>query len=179
MNEPRKKLLSDILSEGERKKLFGNWSQVRPAPDYGPLPAGLYTARLRDGYFETANTGTPCYCLEFEITEGDHSGRRVWHRLWFTERALPGTKRDLLRLGVTDPETQLERALPRWFVCKVRLGIEADNKGEQKNVVRTFEVLRIDPPEVDPFTPKSGVNGQQPDPDQGTPGRQEQGGSKP
>ena len=154
MDQNRKRL-SDILSEGQRKSIFGNWDQVQAAPDFGQLlPPGLYACRIRDGRLDTsARKGTPGYTLEFEIIEGEFKGRRLWHTLWFTERAKAGTKCDLEKLGVTDPENQLHQALPRWIICAVRAATEQDDKGNDVNHVRSFDVLRIEPPEPEPFAP--------------------------
>jgi hypothetical protein len=152
--DQKRKRLSDILSESERKRLFGNWSQVKAAPDFGQvLPPGLYTCRIREGRFDTSRKGTPGYTIEFEILDGDFAGRRLWRTLWFTEDAKRGTKRDLDKLGVTDPETQLQAPLPRGIICAVRVSVEADDKGNDVNRVRAFDVLRVEPPEQEPFAP--------------------------
>jgi hypothetical protein len=153
--EQNRKRLSDILSEGQRNSIFGNWSQVKAAPDFGQLlPPGPYACRILDGRLDTsARKGTPGYVLEFQIIEGDFKDRHVWHTLWFTERALPGTKRDLEKLGITDPENQLQAQLPRWIICNVRVAVEADDKGNDVNRVRSFDVLRVEPPEPEPFAP--------------------------
>jgi len=156
MDQQRKRL-SDILSEGEQKSIFGNWNQVKAAPDFGQLvtPA-LYTCRILDGRLDTSSRkNTPGYTLEFQIIEGEFKDRHLWHTLWFTERALPGTKRDLEKLGITDPENQLHQPLPRWIICAVRVIIELDDKSNEVNRVRSFDVLRVEPPEPEPFAPPS------------------------
>ena len=61
-------------------------------------------------------------------------------------------KRDLAKLGVTALE-QLERPLPPGIRCRVKLTLRNDDDGSEYNRVKTFEVVGIDPPEVDPFAP--------------------------
>ena len=61
-------------------------------------------------------------------------------------------KRDLAKLGVTALE-QLERPLPPGIRCKVKLALRRDDDGTEYNRVKHFEVVGIDPPELDAFAP--------------------------
>jgi hypothetical protein len=88
--------------------------------------------------------------LTFQVLDGDHTGRRFWHDLWLTPAAMPMTKRDLGKLGVTRLE-QLERPLPQGIRCRVRLVVHRDDDGSERNRVRALDVIGIEPP--DPFTP--------------------------
>ena len=69
-----------------------------------------------------------------------------------TQAALPMTKRDLSKLGITTPE-QMERPIPKGIVCKVSVTLRADDDGTQRNHVRKFDVLRVEIPQADPFAP--------------------------
>jgi hypothetical protein len=156
MRQPRKRL-SEILSEGQKKNIFQSWDQVQAAEDFTVLPAGNYLTRIADAYAAEAGTGTPSYKLVFQVIEGEHAGRRIWHDLWLTEAALPGLKRDCLKLGITDPQRQLDEpstpAKLRRVRCQVTLIVKRDNDGNPFNKVRGFEVVGIDPPEEEPFAP--------------------------
>jgi hypothetical protein len=142
VNERKK--LSDILSEGERKAYFGGWNSVKAAGDY-VVPKGEYVALLTDASAHEAKTGTKGIKLVFEIAEGEHSGRKVFHDLWLTEAAKPQTKRDLDALGITDPERQLDGPIPQGIVVTLTLTVRKDDDGIEQNRVRRIRFLRIEP----------------------------------
>jgi hypothetical protein len=93
--------------------------------------------------------------------DGEFAKRKVWHDCWLTEAALPQSKRDLGKLGVTSLD-QLNQPLPRGIRCKVRVVLRTDDSGTQFNRVRSFEVVGIDPPEANPFAPQPDGDGQPP-----------------
>ncbi len=45
------------------------------------------------------------------------------------------------------------------MVCRVKLTVRQDDDGTERNRVRSFDVIRIEPPEVDPFHPEAGNGG--------------------
>ncbi len=146
--------LSDILAANDRDRLAKAWEKTEAAKDFTALPRGEYIAHVVDGQLtEARTTGTPGYKLTFEVIEGEFIGRRFWHDLWLTEAALPMAKRDLLKLGITQ-QAQLDNPLPKGIRCRVKLALRTDDDGQQYNRVRSFEVIGIDKPEVDPFAPK-------------------------
>ena len=150
-----RKSLSDILRAGDRDRIASTWKSTQAADDFKPLPGGEYIARIENGEFEASRTkGTPGYKLTFLVIEGEHDGRRFWHDLWLTEAALPMTKRDLSKIGVESIE-QLEQPLPQGMVCRVKLALRREDDGAEYNRVRTFDVIRVDKPEVEPFAPTS------------------------
>ena len=63
---------------------------------------------------------------------------------------MPGTKRDLNKLGVTDLE-QLDHPVPEGIIVTAKLALRKDDDGTQRNCVARFEVLRIEPPKPNPF----------------------------
>lgn len=146
--------LSDILHANGGGGDFGSlWNSTTAAGDFGPVPAGEYECDVSRGGLEASRTKqTPGYQIEFTVRDGDHKGRKVWHDAWLTPAALPQTKRDLLKLGITSPE-QMERSLPRGIVCKVKVALRRDDDGTERNKVQRFDVLRIETPEPDPFAP--------------------------
>jgi hypothetical protein len=148
--------LSDILANGgdadDMKRL---WESTEAAGELAPLPAGEYVAHVVGGELSASRTNsTPGYKLTFRVCEGTFEGRQFWHDCWLTPAALPQSKRDLGKLGVTSLE-QLEQPLPRGIRCKVKLALRRDDDGTERNRVRTFEVVGIDPPDVDPFAPSN------------------------
>ena len=148
-----RKSLSDILHEGNQQSLSRAWGETQAAEDLVPLPSAEYVARIVGGELFTSKTkGTAGYKLAFRVLEGDYQGRQFWHDIWLTPAALPMAKRDLAKLGVTQLE-QLEHPLPPGIRCKVKLVLRKDDDGAEYNRVKRFEVIGIDPPEVDPFAP--------------------------
>jgi hypothetical protein len=149
MNERRN--LSDILRGADRDDLTRAWDETQAAADLAAVPKGEYVALIMSGELVTSRTNsTPGYKLTFQVAEGDFIGRRFWYDLWLTKAALPMTKRDLAKLGVNNLD-KLERPLPPGIRCRVRLALERDDDGTERNRVKSFSVIGIDPP--DPFAP--------------------------
>jgi hypothetical protein len=153
-----RKSLVDVLNGGtDRAALARAFAEAEAADDLRPLPAGTYRARLTSGELVNAKSGTPGYAMTFAVDEGEHKGRKLWHTAWLTPAALPVTKRDLAKLGVTSLD-QLDQPLPAVFVCDVRVALRADDDGTERNRVVKFDVVGvIENPTVDPdFAPDFG-----------------------
>jgi hypothetical protein len=148
----QRKKLTDVLQGNDRERLNRAWDTTKAATDFEPLPTGEYVARVVQGALTTAKTGTLGYKLTFEVLEGEHAGRRFWYDLWLTEPAMPMSKRDLSKLGVTSLD-QLDTPLPRGIRCKVQVTFRQEDDGRKYNRVKSFEVISIDKPERDPFAP--------------------------
>jgi hypothetical protein len=147
--------LNDILAAGSGGgNIRDLWDATDAAGEMGPLPPGEYIAHIIAGELETSRTNaTPGYKLTFSVIEpSGFAGRRFWLDCWLTLAALPQTKRDLTKLGIKSLE-QLERPFPRGIRCKCKLTLRKDDNGEERNRVKSFEVIGIDPPEVDTFAP--------------------------
>jgi len=144
--------LTDILSSENDGSIQDLWDSTAAADEITPLPVGKYVCRLRSGELGTSRSGTPQYTLRFEVLEGDHSGRQIWHSVYLTQAALPMTKRDLGRIGITSLN-QLESPVPKGLRCSVHVVLRKTDEGTEHNRVKSFEVLGVDPPEVDAFAP--------------------------
>ena len=107
-----RKKLTDILRSGNGSNIRDLWDTTEAAKDLAPLPPGEYIAHVVSGeLFTSKEKGTPGYKLGFKVCDGGHSGRQFWHDCWLTPLAVPQTKRDLGKLGVTSLD-QLEQPLP-------------------------------------------------------------------
>lgn len=147
---PRK--LSDILSGGTGS-IRDTWNTTSAAGDDRPIPPGEYVCHaVAGGLFNAKTKGTPGYKIAFDVIEGPHAGRRVWHDVWLTPAALPRAKRDLARLGVTSLD-QLERPIPERLRCVVRVTVRNDDGGRDYNHVQRYEVIGIDAAPPNPFAP--------------------------
>lgn len=136
--------LVDILGGETREDLARRFEETEAAPEYAPLPKGIYDAEVSSGELTNSGTGTPGFNLGFTVVGGEHAGRRVRHRLWLTPAAMPMTKRDLAKLGIVTLD-QLERAIPPEIICRLSVVVRTDDDGETRNRVTRFEVLEILP----------------------------------
>jgi hypothetical protein len=153
MNERKK--LSDILQQNsDRENLQRAWKTTAAAAEFAPLPKGEYVFRLLTGELFTSKSGTPGYKLTLEVTEGAFAGRRAWCDLWLTAAALPMTKRDLVKIGLTNLE-QLDQPLPAGILIKGKLALRADDNGNESNRLVRFECIGVEKP--DPFAPADGA----------------------
>ncbi len=144
MDQPRKKLSDILLPNSDRERLASLWKGTAAAAEFAPLPPGEYTFRILTGELFTSKRGTPGYKLVLEVTEGEHEGRRAWHDLWLTAAALPMTKRDLSKLGVTNLE-QLEQPLPAGILIRGKLALRHGDDGNENNQLRRFRCVGIEP----------------------------------
>ena len=135
--------LVDILNGESREDLSRRFNETEAAPEYAPVPKGVYSTDLSSGELTNSGSGTPGYNLGFTIREGEFTGRRVWHTLWLTPAAMPMTKRDLAKLGITRLD-QLERPVPPGIVCQLTVSVRTDDDGVQRNAVKGFTVARVD-----------------------------------
>ncbi len=148
-----KKSFRQILEGKHLEDLTSAWASTEASEEFEPLPPGEYLARIVSGGLFEAQTGTRGYKLTFRILEGEHEGRQVWHDIWLTPPAMGMAKRDLGKLGITDP-AQLNEPLKPGFRCKVKVVLRREDDGTEYNRVRRFEVVGIDDVADDLFPPK-------------------------
>lgn len=159
--------LSQILTGGS-VNFHKIWNATDAAVEFAPLPRGVYVCHATGGELVTSRTNrTPGFKIEFTVIEGDFKGRKLWSDHWLTPAALPATKRDLAKLGITSPE-QMEQQLPRWIRCNVTVVVRKGDDGIEHNEVRLYEVLGIDKPEPDAFAPSDPGNVPESEGDAGT-----------
>ncbi|MEW6200049.1 MAG: DUF669 domain-containing protein [Planctomycetota bacterium] len=156
--QPRRRL-TDILANGQCGNLRDAWNRTEAAADFAPLPTGTYQCHVHSVELFNARTGTPGVKIRFDVCEGEHAGRALFHDCWLTPVALPQTKRDCLKLGL-DSLDKLESASvpPGRIRCKVRVALRRNDDGTEYNRVVRFDVVRIDEPERDPFAPADGAD---------------------
>jgi hypothetical protein len=155
--KPRPKL-ADILREGERERLKQAWDKAKTTNAFTPLPRGTYRCVLVESNVTNSSKGTPGLKLVFEILEGEHAGRRVWHDLWLTDAAMEFTKPQLSELGIESFE-QLDKGVPAGIVADVLVVVRRGDDGDEWNRVKRFTVVGIDPPEPDAFAPADDDDG--------------------
>lgn len=140
---------------GNLDNIFDDWDKVQSADDFGtPLPVGKYICVWKKGELATSKGGTPSYKLTLEVETGEHAGRKVWLDIWLTPASRQIAKRDLEKLGITNPREQLSQPIPKWLRLQVQIGLQTDDSKVERNSVLNFKVLEKFEPEADPFAPK-------------------------
>lgn len=147
--------LLDIISNGGNgdDDLKNLWDNSQAADDFKTLPAGNYVCHAVEGVLDKSRSGTPGFKITFKVLEpSEHAGRLLWADCWLTAAAMPQTKRDLGKLGIQSLE-QLQRPLPRFIRCRVKVALRADDDGTERNRVKSFEAIGFDKELPDPFAP--------------------------
>lgn len=158
-----RKPLAGILAGSVRSNedILDQFDTTSAADDYGPLPKGSYVAVAVSGAMSTAKTGTPGYTVEFRVIEGELTGRRLWRTWYFTQAAMPYTKRDLAKLGL-DSKDKLTAPFPaNRLVVKLTVTVRTLDDGTAGNEVKQLDLLRVQEPEADPFAPREAEGGEQ------------------
>jgi len=134
--------LTDILAGESRDELSRRFEETTAADEFAPLPKGTYSAEISSSELTNSTSGTPGFTLGFKVTEGEAKGRRLWHTLWLTPAAMPMTKRDLQKIGITKLD-QLEHPVPPGIICRLTVVVRTDDDGESRNRIVRFDVVEV------------------------------------
>ena len=119
-------------------------TQVDPAVDFEPIPAGKYLAIITESEMKPTKNGNGSFLeLRFEILDGPHKGRLLWSRLNLNnpnELAVKIARAELSALcrsvGVVKPRDSAElHNLPLVITVKCK---RRDDDGEIYNEIRGF-----------------------------------------
>ena len=117
------------------------------APEYSPIPPGIYAARVLRGEFTTTKTtGADAYRLRFEVTEGEHKGKTVVRTWTFSPKALAYTKRDLAPFGLSST-AKLLSPFPeagREYHVRLVVAIQRGDDGIERNDIKRVDLIRVD-----------------------------------
>lgn len=118
---------------------------AEPAPEFTPLPPGIYSARVLRGEYCSTRAGADAYRLRFEITEGEHTGKTLV-RLWtFGAKAVGYTKRDLAPFGLTT-SAQLLSPFPRAgrdYLVRLVVALQRGDDGIERNDIKRIDIIRV------------------------------------
>jgi len=131
------------------------------APEFAPLPPGVYSARALRGEYCSTRAGAEAYRLRFEITGGDHVGKTVIRTWTFGAKALPYTKRDLSPFGLTSSAQLLSPFPPagREYLVRLVVALRRGNDGIDRNDIKRIGLLRIVDSPAASFMPDRGGEG--------------------
>ena len=118
---------------------------VAAAPDFAPLPPGLYAACVLKGEYAATKAGKDAYRLKMEVTEGEHAGKTVVRTWTFGAKALPYTTRDLAPFGLTTTAALLS-PFPepgREYLVKLVVALQKGDDGVTRNDIKRIDIVRI------------------------------------
>ena len=122
-----------------------SFDKAEPAPEYKPLPAGFYQARVVSGSYQQTKKGDDAYKIVFEVSEGEHKGRRVPRTYVFTDKAVTYSKRDLAPFRLTTAKQFLEPWPPLGIevYCRLLLALQRGNDGSEFNDIKRIDNHRF------------------------------------
>jgi hypothetical protein len=121
------------------------FDSTEAAPEFAPLPPGVYVARVVRGEVCQTKAGTDAYRIRFEVIEGPYAGRTVIRTWTFSERALPYTKRDLAPFGLTS-SAKLLSPFPepgRDYIVRLVVALQRSDDGREFNDVKKLDLIRV------------------------------------
>jgi hypothetical protein len=71
------------------------------ADGFEPIPVGTYRAAVSGAEWTVAKTGTIGFKAELTVQDGEYSGRKIWERVYITDKSIPVALGKLIALGTT------------------------------------------------------------------------------
>ena len=133
-------------SNGGNSGGLSAFGSSEPAPEYKPLPPGIYSARVKSGEFTSTKTGSDAYKMRFEIAEGEQAGKTV-QRIWtITPKSATYVRRDLLPFGLTTPEQLLSPfpELGKEYFVRLVVALQRSDIGTEYNDIKKIDLIRIE-----------------------------------
>jgi hypothetical protein len=125
---------------------IGDFDGADAAPEFTPLPPGIYSARVARGEYTTTKAGADAYRLRFEVTDGPQAGKTVVRTWTFGPKALPYTKRDLAPFGLTTT-ARLLTPFPepgRDYHVRLVVALQKGDDGIERNDIKRIDLVRVD-----------------------------------
>lgn len=136
---------------------------AEPAPEFTPIPPGIYAARvLRGEYTRTKAAGADAYRMRFEVTEGLHAGKTVIRTWTFGPKAIGYTKAALAPFGLTTTAQLLSPfpAAGKEYFVRLVVALQRGDDGMERNDVKRIDVQRVvDSPAAAFMLPEQGEGG--------------------
>lgn len=119
---------------------------AEPAPEFTPLPPGIYSTRVLRGEYCSTKAGADAFRMRFEVIEGANAGKTVIRTWTFGAKALPYTKRDLAAFGLTTTAKLLSHFPEpgREYLVRLVVALQRGDDGIERNDVKKIDVLRVD-----------------------------------
>jgi hypothetical protein len=134
-----------IPTNGKPSGGIDGFDAAEPAPEFSPIPQGIYSARVVRGEYCSTRAGAEAYRLRFEVIEGEHAGRTVIRTWTFSPKAMQYTKRDLAPFGLRT-SAQLLTSFPpagREYLVRLVVALQRGDDGIDRNDVKKIDVVRV------------------------------------
>lgn len=130
---------------GKTPSGFGGFDDAKPAPEFKPLPPGIYMTRVQRGEVCSTKAGADAYRMKFEVTEGPQAGQTVIRTWTFSEKAIRYTRRDLEPFGLITT-AKLLSPFPepgREYVVRLAVALQRGDDGIERNDIKKIELVRV------------------------------------
>ena len=121
------------------------FDDAQPAPEFQPIPPGIYKARVSSAGVTQTKAGVDAYSMRFTILEGEQVNRVV-SRMWvFTTKAMPYVKRDLAVFGLTSRQLLLSPYPPtgKEVIVRLTVALQRGDDGIERNDIKRVELLEV------------------------------------
>lgn len=143
---------------------IANFDTAQAAPEFLPVPPGIYAARVLNGEYTATKAGADAYRMRFEVTEGEQTGKTLVRTWTFGPKAIGYTKRDLSAFGLAT-STQLLSPFPepgRDIFVRLVVALQRGDDGIERNDIKRIDVVQVkDSPATAFLLPKKGEGGGQ------------------
>ena len=133
-------------TNGQPAKGITGFDAAEAAPEFTPLPPGVYTARVVRGEYCSTRAGADAYRLRFEVADGDQAGKTIVRTWTFSPKAMPYTKRDLAPFGLTTSQKLLS-PFPdagREYHVRLVVALQRGDDGIERNDIKKIDIVRVD-----------------------------------
>jgi hypothetical protein len=122
------------------------FDSAQAAPEYTPIPPGIYAARVVRGEYCSTRAGADAYRMKFEVTEGPQTGKTIVRTWTFGAKALSYTKRDLALFGLSSTASLLSPFPPVGREYHIRLVVALQRGDDQieRNDIKRIDIVRVD-----------------------------------
>lgn len=122
------------------------FDSIDAAPEFAPVPPGVYKARVARGELRKTKADDDCYRVRFEIVEGPHKGQSVFRTWTFNKpNSIAYAKRDLALFGLTTSD-HLRAPFPptdKDVSCRLVVALQRGDDGIEHNDVKRIDQVRI------------------------------------
>lgn len=115
------------------------------APEFSPVPPGIYFATVLKGEYCTTRAGADAYRVRFVISEGPQTGRTLIRTWTFSPKALPYSKRDLAVFGLATSAQLLSPFPPpgKEYHARLVVALQTGDDGIQRNDIKDVKLVRV------------------------------------
>jgi hypothetical protein len=127
--------------ESQGGALMIDLAGVPDEKEFAVIPKGIYNATVDDVSYGHSGAGNPMWTWKFELSDGDHAGRKLFFHTPFMEVMMPRLKKVLSRIAPElltqsfNPEKVANDGILVGKACKIRIDIKP-YEGKPRNNVR-------------------------------------------